>query len=590
VALERSSDPAISIIIPTYNRCANLERLLRALDRACHRRSRFEVVVVVDGATDRTVDMLGRLRVDYPLRVVAQANSGPAAARNRGIAEASGELLLFIDDDVIPVDDLIERHLEIHRRDPDAVVIGSLTAPAGAATPWARWEANALGRHFRAIERGDKPVTARHFYTGNASVRRHHVRRVGGFDEAFRRGEDAELGYRLGELGLRFSFAAAASVEHVSDHPLHDWLAASYKYGCQDVAMARDHGRPHALELAFSTWNGRHPLTRLLASWCVGHPRRLRATLGILSGLIGYAGPCAPVRLQMALSGAVANVQYWQGVADATGSGHRVWCSLAEPTSAQTTSDRAVRRTGGALAMANRLLRGLPGTGRYLLKAARLAASLIAYTPGDLKYVPWWLMSLRSRGQQLAAQVPWLPYSAIAYLAQHVSGQAVVFEYGGGGSTLWLAKRVRQLTTVEHDAGWCANLDRTLRARNLTNVTLVASPPRADAAADSARLPNGITYGSSSWPGNFETYVKSIDRFPDDSLDLVLVDGRSRAACVVHAARKVKPGGVLVLDDSDRPCYHAAIRELRAWPRRDFWGIRPFSLERSHTTCWTRPT
>lgn len=214
---------------------------------------------------------------------------------------------------------------------------------------------------------------------------------------------------------------------------------------------------------------------------------------------------------------------------------------------------------------------------------------MVARTPRDLRYVPAWLMSLRSRGQQLAGQVPWMPYSAIDYLGRQLSTQTVAFEYGGGGSTLWLAHRVRQVTTVEHDANWCTDLDKTLRARNITNVTLVASPPLADGSADRESLPNGITYNSSSSQGSFETYVKHIEQFPNDSLDLVLVDGRSRAACVVHATRKVKPGGLLVLDDSDRPRYQAAIHELRSWPRRDFWGIRPYSLERSHTTCWTRP-
>jgi len=356
------------------------------------------------------------------------------------------------------------------------------------------------------------------------------------------------------------------------------------------VAMARDHGRPHALALAYSTWQGRHSFTRMLAHWCVGYPRRLRATLWVLSRLICYAGPCAPVRLQVSLSGAISNIQYWEGVADAIGLGHHVWGGLTDVHQRHGEGHQPVHRKGDARHMAGNLFRSVTGIGRNLLKSARLFAALITHTPGDLRYVPSWLLSLRKRGKQLSAQVPWLPYSAISYLDRQLGQQTVAFEYGGGGSTLWLARQVQQVTTVEHDADWCASLDQSLRVRSVTNVNLLACPPQADGLTGSADLPNGITYGSSVWQGNFETYVRSIDRFPNDTLDFVLVDGRSRAACVVHAARKVRPGGLLVLDDSDRPRYQHAMSVLKSWQRRDFWGIRPFSLERSHTTCWRRPS
>ncbi|MCC6177228.1 MAG: class I SAM-dependent methyltransferase [Chloroflexi bacterium] len=228
--------------------------------------------------------------------------------------------------------------------------------------------------------------------------------------------------------------------------------------------------------------------------------------------------------------------------------------------------------------------------GRAAMKAARVVADMMAYTPGDLRYVPRWLASLPSRGNQLAAEVPWLPYSAIRFLERQIGPQAVAFEYGGGGSTLWLARRVRHLTTVEHDAAWCPRLAEALQARQVPNVELIACPARPEPLPAAASLPNGMTYGSESAEGSFETYVKTIDQFPDASFDLVIVDGRSRAACLVHAAPKVRPGGLLVLDDSDRPRYQVAKQTLTGWLRREFWGIRPFSLERSHTTCWRRPS
>src|SRR5689334_2145975 len=114
---------SVSIVVPTYNRRERLERLLNRLDDTRNGTIDLEVVVVVDGATDGTEAMLGALTPSYALRVVVQSNRGPAAARNAAIAVAQGDVLLFLDDDVVPVPGLVERHLQVHERDPHAVVI-----------------------------------------------------------------------------------------------------------------------------------------------------------------------------------------------------------------------------------------------------------------------------------------------------------------------------------------------------------------------------------------------------------------------------------------------------------------------------------
>src|SRR5438105_7088214 len=112
-----AADLTVSVIVPTFNRRSRLERLLLAIDRLPESRARLEVVVTVDGATDGTTEMLRGLRVGYPLRVIEQPNSGPAAARNAAIAAATGDVLLFLDDDVIPTESVIREHLLCHSRD-----------------------------------------------------------------------------------------------------------------------------------------------------------------------------------------------------------------------------------------------------------------------------------------------------------------------------------------------------------------------------------------------------------------------------------------------------------------------------------------
>ncbi|TMC25702.1 MAG: glycosyltransferase family 2 protein, partial [Chloroflexi bacterium] len=135
-------DLRASVVVPSFNRCSRLERLLRGLDRLSVSSPPFEVVLAVDGSTDATGQMLQSLRVTYPLQVLVGENRGPAAARNRAIDAAGGEVVIFLDDDVEPREELIQRHLEVHRQDPAVAVIGPMLPPADLnLSPWLRWEA-----------------------------------------------------------------------------------------------------------------------------------------------------------------------------------------------------------------------------------------------------------------------------------------------------------------------------------------------------------------------------------------------------------------------------------------------------------------
>jgi glycosyltransferase involved in cell wall biosynthesis len=331
-------DLSVSVIVPTYNRCRRLERMLRALEREYQAGTRFEVVVVVDGATDGTEEMLASLSTSYPLRVLTQANSGPAAARNRAVGAAGGDVLMFLDDDVIPVEGMIERHLEVHRRDDYAVVTGPMAEPPGMKMPsWLRWEAVILGKQYAAMTNGLYRPGAPQFFTANASARRKRVLAAGGFDEHFKRAEDVELAYRMADQGARFYFEPEAAVLHEPDRTFPSWMKVFYEYGRHDVLMARLCGRTFILERAYGQWHSRHPLNKLAMRLCVGYPWRVRLLIAGFTPVLKYRGPGLSDRVQMAMCSAVSNVQYWQGLADATGLGPRVWQELARWAEASRT-------------------------------------------------------------------------------------------------------------------------------------------------------------------------------------------------------------------------------------------------------------
>jgi predicted O-methyltransferase YrrM len=88
---------------------------------------------------------------------------------------------------------------------------------------------------------------------------------------------------------------------------------------------------------------------------------------------------------------------------------------------------------------------------------------------------------------------------------------------------------------------------------------------------------------------SYRAYVQAIDSYVDESFDLVLIDGRERVQCVEHAMPKVRHGGWLVLDDTDRERYAGAEKFLQAWSKRKFLGLAPGKSEPGHTTLWCKP-
>jgi len=254
-----------------------------------------------------------------------QAKRGPAGARNRGLRHARAPFVLFLDDDVIPDVRLVSEHRRAHGAASDAVVIGPLLAPPGeGAAPWTRWEWSTLEEQYRAMTAGEWQPTPRQFYTGNASVRREHLVAVGGFDEAFRRGEDVELAWRLHRLGLRFVFEPGAAGVHLARRSFRSWLAAAYEYGRTDVMLERGRTGDEIPSWVLREFAGRHPQTRRLAlaglrhEWLVRALRRAGEPVVRSAALLG-----GPSRGNHACS-ALFTMTYWAGVADQLGDRRRL--------------------------------------------------------------------------------------------------------------------------------------------------------------------------------------------------------------------------------------------------------------------------
>jgi glycosyltransferase involved in cell wall biosynthesis len=310
----------VSIVMPTYNRIAGLRRALEALTAQTFPRSQLEVIVVSDGSTDGTDEYLAT-EPPTEVVVVSQANGGPAAARNTGIQVASGEIVLFVDDDVIASPRLVEEHVLSHRAaGRDVAVIGPMmTPPDFEMSTWVRWEQAMLYRQYDAMKAGVYEASARQFYTGNASVAREQLLEHGGFDTRFRRGEDIELAYRLDRAGLGWAFNFDAIGYHYADRSFTSWLSNAHDYGVCDALFARDYGRDDVREIVRVGFQCRPAPVRWMTYGCLDRPRVASMLQKAFVGGYHACETAGADRLaRFALSG-MYNISYYRGISDELG-------------------------------------------------------------------------------------------------------------------------------------------------------------------------------------------------------------------------------------------------------------------------------
>ena len=196
--------PLITVQICTYNRRALLGQVMEALFAQDLDPARYEIVLVDDGSSDGTYEHVIRgLRPPCALHVVRQNNGGLARGRNVGIERARGEVILFMDDDVLATPGLLSAHARFHRVHPRAICRGGVINVASfESLPPARYS----WRNYSGA----------YFWTTNVSAPLALVREAGGFDERFSEygWEDLELGYRLRRMGVPSILARDALVYH----------------------------------------------------------------------------------------------------------------------------------------------------------------------------------------------------------------------------------------------------------------------------------------------------------------------------------------------------------------------------------------
>jgi glycosyltransferase involved in cell wall biosynthesis len=207
----------ISVVIPTLNRAAVLASTLDYIERQTVSRDIYEVLVIDNDSSDETQAVLQAKAAAYSnLRPFSQPKRGAAATRNMGIQEAVGDIVLFIDDDIFVEPNLVEQHLEYHRKNPKSSIIGEVVSPWEHVTdPFLRYLRDRKIFNPYSLARG--PMDFSYYHTGNVSTHRALLNQAGRFNEEFffYGMEDIELGYRLEKkFGCRMVSGPAAKAFH----------------------------------------------------------------------------------------------------------------------------------------------------------------------------------------------------------------------------------------------------------------------------------------------------------------------------------------------------------------------------------------
>jgi hypothetical protein len=205
-----------------------------------------------------------------------------------------------------------------------------------------------------------------------------------------------------------------------------------------------------------------------------------------------------------------------------------------------------------------------------------------------IRYYPVWRRHLKPGRNPVDDRTPWMSFAAIGFLKKIARKDMRVFEYGSGGSTMFWLPRVQELVSVEHDLSWYTNMRKRLDQQPLRNIRYILAEPVPDPGFQGKQYknPDDFISGDQEYAGkNFEQYAKTINAFPDNYFDIIIVDGRARPSCIQQGIPKLKKNGWLIIDNTEREYYMAPFPfERNSWKISKFAGPVPYMRDFSETS------
>jgi mycofactocin system glycosyltransferase len=236
--LDDADLPAASIVIPVYNRPADLKRCLDALLKLDYPANKLEIIVVDDASTDKTSEVAAR----YPVRLLRNEKQlGPAGSRNRAVAAASHDLIACVDSDCVVTQDWLRQIVGVFE-DAQVVAVGGATHAYQTESLLQRYE-NVCSSLFM----GQRPAEVRlqstlsYLPTCNLAFRRSVFLAADGFDPNLRFGEDVDFCWRLLKAGWRIRYHPAAQLSHAYRNDWRGFLKTRVDYASSEAALVARH-------------------------------------------------------------------------------------------------------------------------------------------------------------------------------------------------------------------------------------------------------------------------------------------------------------------------------------------------------------
>lgn len=228
----------VSIVVPTFNRKEKLRKTISSLKALSYPKKDYEIIIVDDGSNDGTCDMIKKIK---DLRYFFQKNKGPAAARNKGIKNAEGEFIFFIDDDCIAPKNWIKTFLNEYTKSSIAGVGGPMIISPELKNNYYSYFMELKNDFPKKRAEGGMEIYGVGA-TCNMSYQKNILDKVGGFDESFPvpAGEDADLKKRIVDLGYTTVFVPLP-VKHSHKSSLSQIVKMSINRGIGHYTFCRKH-------------------------------------------------------------------------------------------------------------------------------------------------------------------------------------------------------------------------------------------------------------------------------------------------------------------------------------------------------------
>jgi len=188
--------------------------------------------------------------------------------------------------------------------------------------------------------------------------------------------------------------------------------------------------------------------------------------------------------------------------------------------------------------------------------------------------------------QKKNPDAPWISQGSIFVLNQILNKNMIGLEFGSGRSTVFYANLLKHITSIEHFEPWYSKVKDLLTEKKLKNTSLKLIKANGEAPSQHLYSEEQLYISEENYPvkdSSFRDYINALDDFPDANFNFIAVDGRARRSCVLKSIIKLKSGGFLLLDNSERKRYERATDALKSWPKiNTTTGL-------TDTTIWMKP-